>query len=172
MLEWTRRMSYFTNQVFKLCWGKASLWHWNPWWWAKRKKIIRATKEQEEVTYGKIGRKLSTNNTVGTVTAHHLSPNHSELRTRHSLGGLVDVSDFLSEVKLTALLVINTINLQQRSVVVSITASSLVTQNGSLDIQSGGLSNKKLDTGKDLSVEIITWLAVEVALVISSSSNV
>lgn len=58
--------------------------------------------------------------------AHNFAPNYAELRSRNRLLCFVNISNFLSEVKVAAFFVIHTINLEQRSVVVCITASSKI----------------------------------------------
>ncbi len=62
-------------------------------------------------TYRKICGEFSSNNTVGTVSAGHLSPHNAEFGS--SLGGLclVDISDTFAEVEISLGLVTDSLYL-------------------------------------------------------------
>lgn len=68
--------------------------------------------------------------------ASDLSPDNTELRSSDGLLGLVDVCDSLAEVEFGSLGVLNTFDLQKGGVVVGVAASSLESDEGSLDVQS------------------------------------
>mgnify|MGYP005993719829 CR=1 FL=1 len=78
-------------------------------------------------TYRKVGAELSADNAVGAVSTHHLAPDNSELRTRHGLLGLVDVSNFLAKVEVGSGLVVNTLHGEKGSVVVGVGETSVIT---------------------------------------------
>ena len=59
------------------------------------------------------------------MRAHHLSPNDSELRAGHSLLGLVNISDLLAEVKLTAVLIVDAIQGEKGGVVIGVGETSV-----------------------------------------------
>jgi hypothetical protein len=73
------------------------------------------------------------------VGTEDLAPHSAELGTSDGLLGLVDERNLLAEVKLSSLGIVHALNLEERSVVVSITTSSLETDEVSLHVKSAGL---------------------------------
>jgi hypothetical protein len=88
-----------------------------------------ANEAQKRGTYGEVGGELSPHNTIGSMGAGDLSPHDTELGS--SLGGLgsVNVSNFLSQIKINGRLVVATINSQKIGVVVCVAATSTYTFN-------------------------------------------
>jgi hypothetical protein len=74
-------------------------------------------------TYGEVGGELGSDNTVGSVVAGDLAPDDAELVSLC----LVDVGDLLAVVEVSALLVLNTVDLDQVGVVVCVAATSVIT---------------------------------------------
>ena len=77
------------------------------------------------------------------MSTHNLAPHHSELGAR--LGGLSlgDVGDLLAHVEIATLLVVNTIDLDERGVAVAVTLASVVNKtqgkNERMGRQNGGV---------------------------------
>ena len=84
---------------------------------------------------GHVGRELGLDDTRVSVRPRDTSPHHSDLGTGNLPLGLVDVSDTLSEVELSGLLVLNALDLDESGVGSRVPLCSLVTENTSLDVE-------------------------------------
>lgn len=65
------------------------------------------------------------------------APNDSDSATVDLPLGLVDVGDTLSQVVRSGLLVVNTLNLEERLVRSGVSLSALVPEDSALDVESG-----------------------------------
>lgn len=82
---------------------------------------IMERQEARALTYREVGGELGSHDAIGAVVAGDLAPHHAELVAL----GLVDVGDLLSVVEVSALLVLNTVDLDQVGVVVRVAATSV-----------------------------------------------
>ena len=91
---------------------------------------------------GKVPRKLAPDDAIAPVTSAHASPVNPEFRSALAPRGrnLGDVSDALSEVEFHFLLRVDSLDLDEGGVVVLITQSSLVPEDGAIDVQACRLS--------------------------------
>lgn len=76
------------------------------------------------MAYVEIGGKLGAENTVCTVSLCNLTPHVSELAATNGSRSLVDVGNLLSDVEITAVNIVHTVNLHKRSVVIGVSSSS------------------------------------------------
>jgi hypothetical protein len=90
--------------------------------WLDKSKVRMGKHDQEE-TYAKVCGELSSNNTIGSMSASDLSPNNTKFGATFLSLSLVDISDFLAQVVIRGGLVIDTIDLEEICVVVGVTAS-------------------------------------------------
>lgn len=81
----------------------------------------------------------ATDDTIGSVSSGNLSPVDAELVAVFVCRGtLGDKGDLLSEIEFSIGLGVDALNLDQRNVVVLVTKTSLVTQDGTFNVKSGG----------------------------------
>ena len=86
---------------------------------------------------GEVPRELAPDDAIAPVTSAHASPVDPEFRSALAPGGrnLGDVSDALSEVEFHFLLRVDSLDLDEGGVVVLIAQSSLVPEDGAIDVQ-------------------------------------
>lgn len=77
-------------------------------------------------TYRNVLGELCTDNTVGSVTTHDLSPNATKVRAVLLNLASVDVGNLLAKVEVACFLVVHTIDLDQSGVGVGVSATSTI----------------------------------------------
>lgn len=84
---------------------------------------------------GKVGAELSLDDTVTTVGAGDTTPDNTDLAAVDLTLGAIDVSDALAQVELSILRSLNTLDLNERGVLVLVALGTLVAQNTALAVQ-------------------------------------